>query len=43
MNSSDLVFILKAAPHPFYTRKDSFDLSAELEITLKEALLGFRK
>ncbi len=41
--SSDLIFVLKEKPHPFYKRKNHYDLEAKVEISLKEALLGFHK
>ena len=42
-SSSDLVFTLKLKPHPFFTRVNSSDLEATVKISLKEALLGFKK
>ena len=42
-NSSDLVFTLKLKPHPFFIRVNMHDLQANVTISLKEALLGFKK
>lgn len=42
-SSSDLVFTLKMKPHPFFTRVSTYDLMATVKISLKEALLGFKK
>ena len=42
-NSSDLVFTLKMKPHAFFARLNAHDLQATVKISLKEALLGFKK
>lgn len=42
-NSSDLVFTLRMKPHPFFARLNAHDLQATVTISLKEALLGFKK
>lgn len=41
-NSSDLIFTIQEMPHEFYTRENN-NLNAVLQLTLKEALLGFEK
>lgn len=41
--ASDIVFEVKEKPHPFFTRVNTHDLKAKVNITLKEALLGFTK
>jgi len=38
----DAIFILSQRPHPVYTRKNS-DLAMEMEITLSEAVCGFKR
>jgi len=40
--TSDIIFIIVETPHPVFTRKGD-NLHTVLEITLKEALLGFKK
>ncbi len=42
-NSSDLIFVLEELEHAFYKRKGVRDLEAQLTISLKEALMGFKK
>jgi len=42
MGTSDLVFQIIQIPHPFFTRKGN-DLYCVVNISLKEALLGFKK
>jgi DnaJ-class molecular chaperone len=38
----DLIFTLIQEPHAFFTRKGD-DLHMDLKVTLKEAILGFKK
>lgn len=40
---SDLVFIVKEMKHGFYKRKGENDLEAEIHLSLKEGLLGYKK
>lgn len=42
MGTSDLVFQIVQIQHPFFTRRAN-DLYCTVTITLKEALLGFKK
>jgi hypothetical protein len=35
--------MLRTAPHPIFQRRNQLDLHTKLTITLREALLGFRK
>lgn len=41
--SSDVVVEFEDQEHPFFKRVNNSDLRAEIRITLKEALLGFKK
>ena len=41
--SSDLIFELHELPHPMFKRIDLHHLQIEVRLSLKEALLGFRK
>ncbi len=41
--ASDIVFEVIQRPHPFFKRVNKFDLKVEVKLTLKEALLGFKK
>ena len=42
IKAGNLIFVLKERKHPFFTRKQD-NLYVTLHITLKEALLGFKK
>ena len=41
--SSDLIFTVKTKQHEFYKREGKYNLKAVVELSLKEALLGFKK
>ena len=42
--STDIVIVLRRAEHPFYrVKQNSFDMECEVQVSLEEALFGYRK